>query len=172
MFYGIFNNFKFFCDTPCPVFSTFFNAFLFLTQLFNNFLLFLIRKIQLHSWYHLRRFWCTLEIFDDGRYFDFLLQLCCLFWFWSFTPNIESTEIRIFECSSKRMRRWEKNMKPLHCKLVLDAYCSRDSFIAMKMESSFTAVIGSHDWHVCQNSTWKNPKKYEALSFKKLTLWL
>ena len=63
-------------------------------------------------------------------------------------------------------------MKPLHCKLVLDAYCSRDSFIAMKMESSFTAVIGSHDWHVCQNSTWKNPKKYEALSFKKLTLWL
>ena len=58
-------------------------------------------------------------------------------------------------------------MKPLHCKLVLDAYCSRDSFIAMKMESSFTAVIGSHGWHVYQNSTWKNAKKYEALSFKK-----
>ena len=61
-------------------------------------------------------------------------------------------------------------MKPLHCKtVVLDAYCSRDSFVAMKMKSSFTALIGSHVWHVCQKSTWKNPKKDEVLSFKKET---
>ena len=108
-----------------------------------------------------------LEIFDDGRHFDFLLQLCCLFWFWSFTPNIESTEIRIFEYSSKRMRRWEKKIKPLHCKTVLNAYCDRYSFIAMKMESSFTTRIGSHGWHVYQKLTWKNPKKDEVSSFKK-----
>ena len=60
-------------------------------------------------------------------------------------------------------------MKLLHCKTVLDAYCSRDSFIAMKMESSFTTLIGSRGWHVYQKSTWKNPKKDEALSFKKET---
>ena len=58
-------------------------------------------------------------------------------------------------------------MKPLHCKPVSDAYCSRNSFIAMKMESSFTAIFGSHGWHVYQTSTSKNPKKDEALSFKK-----
>ena len=108
MSYGIFTNFKFFCEIPCPLFATFFNAFFFLTQLFNNFFFFSIRKIRLHSWYHLRRFWRTLEIFGDGRHFDFLLQLCCLFWLWSFTPKVESTEIRIFEYSSKRMCRWEK----------------------------------------------------------------
>ena len=60
-------------------------------------------------------------------------------------------------------------MKPLDCKTVLDACCSRDSFIAMKMESSFTTLIGSRGWHVYQKSTWKNPKKDEALSFKKET---
>ena len=48
----------------------------------------------------------------------------------------------------------EENIKPLHCKTVLDAYCSRDSFIAMKMESSFTTLIGSRGWHVYQKSTW------------------
>ena len=64
------------------------------------------------------------------------------------------------------MRRWEKKMKPLHCKTVLEAYCDRDSLIAMKMESSFATLIGSHGWHVYQKSTWKNPKKDEALSFK------
>ena len=94
--------------TPCPVFSTFFNTFFFLTQLFNNFFFFTIFKIRLHSWYHLRRFWRTLEILGDGRHFEFLLQLCCLFWFWSFMPNMENTEIRIFEYSSKRMRQWKK----------------------------------------------------------------
>ena len=109
----------------CHVFNTYF----FLTQLFNNFFFFAICKIWLHSWYHLIRVWRTLEVFGDGRHFDFLLQLCCLFWFWSFTSNMESTEIRIFECSSRGMRQWEKNMKPLHCKTVLDAHCSRDSFI-------------------------------------------
>ena len=86
MSYGIFTNFKFFCDTPCLVFAT----------LFNNFFFLWIRKIRLHSWYQVR-FWRTLEIFGDGRNFDFLLLLCCLFWFWSFTPNMDSTEIRIFE---------------------------------------------------------------------------
>ena len=60
-------------------------------------------------------------------------------------------------------------MKLLHCKTVLDAYCSRGSFIAMKMESSFTTLIGSRGWHVYQKSTWKNPKKDEALSFEKET---
>ena len=65
-------------------------------------------KIRLHGWYHLRTFWRTLERFGDGRHFNFLLQLCCLFWFWSFMPNMESTEIRIFEYSCKRMRRWGK----------------------------------------------------------------
>ena len=60
-------------------------------------------------------------------------------------------------------------MKPLHGKTVLDTYCSRDSFIAMKMESPFTTPICSRGWHVYQMSTWKNPKKYEALSFKKET---
>ena len=163
---GIFTNFNFFCDTPCPVFATFFNAFFFITQLFNNFFFFSIRKIQLHSWYHLSRFWRTLEIFDNSRHFDFLLQLCCLFWFWSFTANMESTEIWIFEYSSKGMCQWEKKMNPLHCKTVLDAYCSRDSFIAMKMESSFTTLIGSRGWHIHQKLTWKNPKKNEALSLK------
>ena len=107
MSYGIFTNFKFFCGTECPVFAAFFNVFFFLTQLFNNSFFFSIRKIRLHSWYHFRWFWHKLEIFGDGRHFDFLLQLCCLFWFLSFTPNMESTEIRIFEYSSERMRRWE-----------------------------------------------------------------
>ena len=65
-------------------------------------------KTRLHGWYHLRTFWRTLERFGDGRHFNFLLQLCCLFWFWSFMPNMESTEIRIFEYNCKRMRRWEK----------------------------------------------------------------
>ena len=88
--------------------ATFFNAFYFLTQLFNNFFFFSIRKIRLHSWYHLRRFWRMLEIFGDGRHFDFLLQLCCLLLFWSITPNMESMDIRIFEYNSKRMRWWEK----------------------------------------------------------------
>ena len=88
----------------CHVFNTYF----FLTQLFNNFFFFAICKIWLHSWYHLIRVWRTLEVFGDGRHFDFLLQLCCLFWFWSFTSNMESTEIRIFECSSRGMRQWEK----------------------------------------------------------------
>ena len=163
MSYGIFTNSKFFFDALCPVIATFVNAF---TELFNNFF-FLIRKTRLHSWYHLRTFWCTLEIFGDDRHFDLLLQLCCPFLFWSFTPNTEGTEIRIFECSSKRMHRWEKKkMKPLHCKTVLDAYFSRDSFIqmiAMKMESSFTTLIASRGWY--QKSTWKD----EALSFKKET---
>ena len=58
-------------------------------------------------------------------------------------------------------------MKPLHCKTGLDAYCSRDSFITMKIESLFTTLIGSRGWHVYQKSRWKNPKKDEALSFKK-----
>ena len=44
----------------------------------------------------------------------------------------------------------KKKMKPLHCKTVLDAYCSRDSFIAMKMESFFTTLFGSRGWHVYQ----------------------
>ena len=61
----------------------------------------------------------------------------------------------------------KKKMKPLHCKTVLEAYCSRDSFIAMKIESSFTTLVGLRGWHVYQKSTWKNPKKVEALSFKK-----
>ena len=61
----------------------------------------------------------------------------------------------------------KKKMKPLHCKTVLEAYCSRDSFIAMKMKSSFTTLVGLRDWHVYQKSTWKNPRKDEALSFKK-----
>ena len=164
------HQFQFFLwhSMPCV-----FNAFFFFTQLFNNFFFFSIRKIWLHSWYYLRRFWRTLEIFGEGRHFDVLLQLCCLFWFWSFTPNMESTEIRIFKYNSKRMRQWEKKMKPLHCKTVLDACCSRDSFIAMKMESSFTTLVGSRGWHVYQKLTWKNPKKDEALSFKKkLTLSL
>ena len=52
---------------------------------------------------------------------------------------------------------------------VLDAYCSRDSFIAMKMDSSFTTLIGSRGWYVYQKLTWENPKKDEALSFKKET---
>ena len=82
---------------------------------------------------------------------------------------MESTEIRIFEYSSKRMSRWEKKMKPLHCKTVSDAYCGKYSFITMKMESSFTTFIRSRGWHVFQQSTWKNPKKHEALSFKKET---
>ena len=60
-------------------------------------------------------------------------------------------------------------MKPLHCKTGLDAYCSRDSFITMKIESLFTTLISSRGWHVYQKSTWKNPKKDEALSFKKET---
>ena len=143
MSYRTFTNFQFLCDSPCPVFSKFFNTFFFLTQLFNNFFFFTIFKIRLHSWYHLRRFWRTLEIFGDGRNFDFFLQLCCLFWHWSFMPNMENTEIWIFEYSSKRMRQWKKKMKPLHCKTVLDAYCSRDSFIAMKMESFLITLIGS-----------------------------
>ena len=143
MSYRTFTNFQFLCDSPCPVFSKFFNTFFFLTQLFNNFFFFMIFKIRLHSWYHLRRFWRTLEIFGDGRNFDFFLQLCCLFWLWSFMPNMENTEIWIFEYSSKRMRQWKKKMKPLHCKTVLDAYCCRDSFIAMKMESFLITLIGS-----------------------------
>ena len=60
----------------------------------------------------------------------------------------------------------KKKMKPLHCKRVLDAYFSRDSFIqmiAMKMESCFTTLIASRGWY--QKSTWKD----EALSFKKET---
>ena len=81
MSYDIFTNFKFFCDTSCPVFVTFFKAFFFLTQLFNNFFFFSVRKIRLHSWYHLRRFCRTLGIFGDGRHFEFSLQLCCLFVF-------------------------------------------------------------------------------------------
>ena len=39
----------------------------------------------------------------------------------------------------------------------------------MKMESSFTTLIGSRGWHVNQKLTWKNPKRDEALSFKKET---
>ena len=61
----------------------------------------------------------------------------------------------------------KKKMKPLHCKTVLEAYCSRDSFIAMKMKSSFTTLVGLRGWHIYQKSTWKNPRKDEALSFKK-----
>ena len=37
------------------------------------------------------------------------------------------------------------------------------------MESSFTTLIGLRGWHVYQKSTWKNPKKDGALSFKKET---
>ena len=59
-------------------------------------------------------------------------------------------------------------MKLLHCKTVLEAYFSRNSFIEMKMESSFTTLIISRGWYN-QKSTWKNPKKDEALSFKKET---
>ena len=105
MSYGIFINSKFFFDALCPVIATFVNAFI---QLFNNFFFFLIRKTRLHSWYHFRTFWCTIEIFGDDRHFDLLLQLCSPFLFWSFTPNTKGTEIRIFECSSKGMHRWEK----------------------------------------------------------------
>ena len=60
-------------------------------------------------------------------------------------------------------------MKPLHRKTVLDAYCSRHSLISVKMESSFTTLIVSFGWHVHQKSTWKNPKKDEALGSKKET---
>ena len=60
----------------------------------------------------------------------------------------------------------KKKDEPLHYKTVLEAYCRRDSFIAMKMESSFTTLNGSRGWHVYQKSTWKNPEKGEALSFK------
>ena len=169
MSYGIFTNFKFFCDTSCPVFATIFKVSFFLTQLFNNFFFFSVRKIRLNNWYHLRRFWRTLGIFGDGTHFEFSLQLCCLFWFWSFTPNMESAEIRIVEYNSKRMRQWEKEMKLLYCKTVWDAYCSRNSFIAMKVESSFTTLIASRGWHVYQKLTWKNSRKDEALSFKKET---
>ena len=169
MSYGIFTNFKLFCDTSCPVFATIFKVSFFLTQLFNNFFFFSVRKIRLNNWYHLRRFWRTLGIFVDGTHFEFSLQLCCLFWFWSFTPNMESAEIRIVEYNSKRMRQWEKEMKLLYCKTVWDAYCSRNSFIAMKVESSFTTLIASRGWHVYQKLTWKNSRKDEALSFKKET---
>ena len=37
------------------------------------------------------------------------------------------------------------------------------------MESFFTTLFGSRGWHVYQKQTWKNPKKDEALSFKKET---
>ena len=59
-------------------------------------------------------------------------------------------------------------MKLLHCKTVLEAYCSRNSIIEMKMESSFTTLISSRGWYN-QKSTWKNLKIDEALSFKKET---
>ena len=39
----------------------------------------------------------------------------------------------------------------------------------MKMDSSFTTLIGSRGWYVYQKLTWENPKKDEALSFKKET---
>ena len=97
MLYGIFTNFRFFCDTPCPVFATFFNAFLFLTQLFSNFFFF-ICKIQLHSWYHLR-FWHMLEIFGDGRHFDFLLSSVVCF---DFDYLHQTWRAQRFEYSSKR----------------------------------------------------------------------
>ena len=60
-------------------------------------------------------------------------------------------------------------MKLLYCKTVWDAYFSRNSFIAMKVESSFTTLIASRGWHVYQKLTWKNSRKDEALSFKKET---
>ena len=60
-------------------------------------------------------------------------------------------------------------MKLLYCETVWDAYCSRNSFIAMKMESFFTTLIGSRGWHVYQKLTWKNSRKDEALSFKRET---
>ena len=44
-------------------------------------------------------------------------------------------------------------MKLQHYKTVLDAYCSRDSFIPMKMESSFTLHIGLRGWHFYQKLT-------------------
>ena len=76
--------------------------------------------------------------------------------------NIQNIVLK--ECVNEK-----KEMKPLHYKTVLDAYCSIDSFIAVQMESSFTTLIGSCGWHVYQKSIWKNPKKDEALSFKKET---
>ena len=81
MSYGIFTDFKFFRDTPCPVFATFFNALFFLTQFlipssFSRFV-----KSNCTADTTSEGFWRTVEIFDDGGHFDFLLQHCCLFRF-------------------------------------------------------------------------------------------
>ena len=76
--------------------------------------------------------------------------------------RFEYSNAVVKECINEQ----RKKMKPLHCKRVLDAHFSRDSFIqmiAMKMESSFTTLIASRGWY--QKSTWKD----EALSFKKET---
>ena len=107
-----------------------------------------------------------LEIFRDGRHFDLLLQCSSVVCF-DFDHSRRIWRARRFVV--KRMRRWEEMMKPLHCKTVLGAYCRTDSFIVMKMELSFTTLIYSRGWYVYQKPTWKNPKKDEALSFKKET---
>ena len=54
------------------------------------------------------------------------------------TPRFDYSNTVVKECVNEK-----KKMKPLHCKTVLDAYCSRDSFIAMKMESFLITLIGS-----------------------------
>ena len=54
------------------------------------------------------------------------------------TPRFDYSNTVVKECVNEK-----KKMKPLHCKTVLDAYCSRDSFIAMKMDSSLITLIGS-----------------------------
>ena len=69
------------------------------------------------------------------------------------TGRFEYLNTVVKECINEK-----KKMKPLHCKTILNVYCSRDLFIAMKMESSFTRLIGSRGWHVYQKLTWKNPK--------------
>ena len=39
----------------------------------------------------------------------------------------------------------------------------------MKMESVYTTLIASRGWHVYQKTTWKSPKKGEALECKRET---
>ena len=45
------------------------------------------------------------------------------------TPRFDYSNTVVKDCVNEK-----KKMKPLHCKTVLDAYCSRDSFVALKMD--------------------------------------
>ena len=70
------------------------------------------------------------------------------------------------------MRQWEKKYETAALQKRFWTHIAAEihSLIhSMKMESSFTTLIGSRNWHVYQKSTWKNPKKDKALSFKKET---